>query len=148
MTDWDKRFLDLADHVSEWSKDPSTKVGAVIVNNKHHIMGVGYNGLPCGVDDLEERYANRETKLNMVVHAEQNAIVNAIAPVDNCTIYISSLPPCSKCAGLIINAGLQRVVFRKREIPQRWRDSVNMSLLMFKEAEVEVSEIEEENSGN
>ena len=141
MANWDKRFLDLADHISGWSKDPSTKVGAVIVNNRHKVLGIGYNGMPCGVNDLEERYLNRDTKLNMVVHAEQNAIVNAITPVENCTIYVSSLPPCSKCAGLIINAGLQRVVFRKREIPQRWQNSVNMSLLMFREAGVEVIEI-------
>ena len=73
---WDRRYLDIAKSVSQWSKDPSTKVGAVLVRD-NRIVSVGYNGFPEGVDDSEERYNNRELKYDLVVHAEVNAIISA-----------------------------------------------------------------------
>ena len=75
-TDWDKRFLELASVVGSWSKDPSTKVGAVIVNENKQIVSMGYNGFPRGVRD-DYRLENRETKYNLIVHAEANAIIHA-----------------------------------------------------------------------
>jgi dCMP deaminase len=77
MEKWDRRFLDLAKQVSTWSKDPSTQVGAILVNDLKQVVGMGYNGFPRGVHDWQERYDDREIKYPMVVHAEVNAIIQA-----------------------------------------------------------------------
>ena len=75
---WDMRFLALAEHVSEWSKDPSTQVGAVITHSRSkRVISLGFNGFPAGVEDTEERLEDRTTKYEMVVHAEQNALMFA-----------------------------------------------------------------------
>jgi len=74
---WHLRFLDLAKHISNWSKDPSTKVGAVIFDSDKRIISVGYNGFPKNISDDPEKYLNREIKYQMVVHAEINAILFA-----------------------------------------------------------------------
>ena len=74
---WDVRYIELAHKVSEWSKDPSTKIGCVVVGDKGQVLAQGYNGFPRGIEDSEERLDNRETKLKYVVHGEMNAIYNA-----------------------------------------------------------------------
>lgn len=106
---WDRRFLELADHIASWSRDPSTKVGACIIDNKRHVVSVGYNGFPRGVLDLDERYDNRETKLMFVAHAERNALDNAHSDVSGCTLY-TTLFPCNECAKSIIQRGINRIV--------------------------------------
>ncbi len=68
MADWNKRFLDLAEHVASWSKDPSTKVGAVVVDEKKRVVSLGYNGFPRGVLDIDSRYNDRDTKHLFVAH--------------------------------------------------------------------------------
>src|SRR5664280_2545750 len=85
---WHIRFLDLAKHIAQWSKDPKTKVGAVIVDEDNIILGIGYNGFPRGVQDYSERYNDRDTKLKYVVHAELNAILNTNRSVKDATIYV------------------------------------------------------------
>ena len=129
---WDERFLDLADHVATWSKDPSRGVGAVIVDSKKRVVSLGYNGFPRGVDDLEVRYANRETKYKFVAHAERNALDNAPLMVDGCTLYVSLLP-CNECAKSIIQKGIARVVARRGD---HTGNGLNwdITLQMFKEA--------------
>ena len=73
---WDQRFLVIASHFAGWSKDPSTKVGAVAVRNRR-ILAQGYNGLPAGVTDSDARLKNRDTRLEMTVHAEMNCVAYA-----------------------------------------------------------------------
>lgn len=109
MRSWDRRFLDLAEHIAQWSKDPRTKVGAVIVDEKKRVVSVGYNGFPRGVDDTPDRYEDRETKHLFVAHAERNALDNAPLMVDGCTLYVPLLP-CNECAKSIIQKGITRVV--------------------------------------
>lgn len=109
MADWNKRFLDLAEHVASWSKDPRTKVGAVIVDEKKRVVSLGYNGFPRGVLDFDSRYDDRDTKHLFVAHAERNALDNAPLMVDGCTLYVSLLP-CNECAKSIIQKGITRVV--------------------------------------
>jgi len=79
ISKWDDRFLSLTQFIASWSKDPSTKVGAVIADQNNRIVSMGYNGLPVGVKDHTERYSDRERKLAMIVHGEMNAILFATA---------------------------------------------------------------------
>jgi len=143
MTDWDLRFLDLANYISNWSKDPSQKVGAVIVDKNRRVLSVGFNGLPRDVEDSPERLNNKELKLSLVVHAEVNAILFSNCNLTGSTLYVS-LAPCSRCAGLIIQSGISKVVCPKpdKNISQRWKDSYELSMAMFKESGIKVKEIE------
>jgi dCMP deaminase len=107
---WDIRFAQLAKLVSLWSKDPSTKVGSVIVRPDKTIASVGFNGFPKGVPDSAEWYANRDIKYKVVKHAEENAILFSHEVLEGYTLYVYPLPPCSSCAGDIIQRGIKRVV--------------------------------------
>lgn len=143
---WNQRFLDLAENVAGWSKDPSTKVGAVIVNPDRQIMSCGYNGLPQGVEDTKERLENRELKYSLVVHAERNAIIFARQNLKDCYLYTYPFMPCSVCAGMIIQSGIKHVVSYKNYNP-RWADSFDLSIKMFSEAKVELILLEKKLEG-
>lgn len=135
-TKWEERFLEMATLVSTWSKDPSTKVGAVIVRKNRTVCSVGYNGFPRGVIDSENRYNDRDTKLRLVVHAEANAILNAGEPVTGMTLYCTFFP-CCECAKLIIQSGIAVVVVpRQGERPERYAESMAAAEAMFVEANV------------
>ncbi len=110
MNKWDSRFCELAKFVSEWSKDPNAKVGAVVFANRGGDVSIGYNGFPMGVEDSAERLENKEIKLELVVHAEQNALIAAGSRALGSTIYVWGKPVCARCAGSIIQAGIKRVV--------------------------------------
>ena len=110
MTDWNQRFLSLAEHISTWSKDPSTQVGAVIVDDQRRIISTGYNGFPRGVNDFPERYNNRDIKYEMIVHGEINAILFANQSIHGCTLYTWPFMPCSRCAAIVIQSGIRTVV--------------------------------------
>lgn len=140
MNKWNNRFMELAKLVSSWSKDPSTKVGCAIVDNKNRICSIAYNGFPVGVDDNEEHYADREVKLLRTVHAEANAILFAKQDLEGCTIYVWPLPCCASCTTLIIQSGIKTVYAPEptSEQQERWGDSFNTSYKMFEEAGVQV----------
>lgn len=144
-TTWDIRFLQLAAHVREWSKDPRTRVGAVIVNQHKQVIGLGFNGFPRGVFDLEERYNDRETKLLFVAHAEQNALDNCFVDARGATLY-TTLYPCYHCAKSIIQRGIRRVV---SIVPDSSRNGpplhLDISMQMFKEAGLSVDLFEDGN---
>ena len=139
MTNWDKRFLKLAKHISEWSKDPSTKVGCVVVGPDRELRSTGFNGLPRGIEDNEERLNNREIKYPLICHAEENAIMHAARigiSLKGCTAYVT-WPPCTRCARALIQAGVSTIVYPENiEIPERWMDDFNLSLNMLKEAKI------------
>lgn len=139
---WDTRFLALARHVSGWSRDPSTKVGAVIVNKRRLVVGIGYNGLPRGVKDLRQRL-ERPAKYLYTQHAETNAILNASGDVRGSTIFVTA-PPCSHCAGFIIQAGIKEVVCAAPDsgLRERFCDSFEAAEVMFTEAGIIVTEVE------
>ena len=138
MNKWQRRFFDLAALVAAWSKDPSSQVGAVIVDDRKRIVSVGFNGLPIGVDDTEDRLNRCEIKYELIVHAEANAILTAQRSVAGCTIYVHPYLPCSRCAGAIIQAGIKKVVVEDRPIPERWRENFMLSKTILEEAGVEV----------
>jgi dCMP deaminase len=141
---WDQRFIQLAKFISDWSKDPSTKVGAVLVRSDRTVAAIGFNGFARGVADHHERYADRPTKYEMVVHAELNAILNAREAVAGYTLYVTPLPPCSQCAAAIIQQGIKRVVIAiKKDLPTMWAEKWKVSSTMFNEAGVAVYEMPE-----
>lgn len=131
---WDKRFLELAQHVAQWSKDPSTKVGAVITDLKRRVIGVGYNGFPRSIADTPERLLDRETKYRLVVHAEANAILNATRELDHASLYLT-IPPCCGCAKLIIQSGISWVM-ASQDAPDRWAKDCAHAIMMLREAGV------------
>lgn len=133
---WNNRFLELAKHVSSWSKDPTTKVGAVIVDPAtNKVLGIGYNGFPRGVIDSEERYNNRDKKIKYVVHAEINAILNTSQSLDDCEIYIWPLFSCNDCAKAIIQSGI-KYVYSPPVDYSKTGFSFNIASKMFEEAGV------------
>lgn len=130
---WDKRFLELAKLVGSWSKDPSTKVGAVITDDYNRIVSVGYNGFPIGVEDSEERLFDRDKKYDIIIHGEINAILSASRSVKGCTLYTWPFQPCSRCASLIIQSGITRVVSVIQE-EKRWKKNFELARQLFQES--------------
>jgi|TARA_B100001093_G_scaffold519139_1_gene606681 dCMP deaminase len=138
---WDSRYISLAQEVSTWSKDPSTKIGAVAIGEKGQVLAQGYNGFPRGIDDNDDRYYNKEQKYKYVVHAEMNCIYNATyngVSLQGATIYISGLPVCSECAKGLIQVGIKRVVYHTGLdiIPKKWIESNDDTIKLFDEAGV------------
>jgi dCMP deaminase len=137
---WDKRFLELAKHISTWSKDPSTQVGAVAVRERR-ILATGYNGFPRGVADLPGRLLDRKEKLLRTVHAEANIVAQCSkhgVSLEDSTVYIWPFLPCANCCTLLIQTGVRRIVTPNTPIPDRWYESFTASVEMLKEAEVDL----------
>lgn len=132
--------MELASFIAAWSKDPSTKVGAVIVDPRNkRIVSTGFNGFPFGVEDKAERLDDRSVKYEMVVHAETNALMFAGTQAAGCTLYVTPLPPCARCAVLIIQSGIRRVVSPTPDTSREpWKTQFSISSQMFEEAGVEV----------
>lgn len=131
---WDRKFLDLARFVAGWSKDPSTRVGAVAVGETPNLLSLGYNGFPPGVADLPDRLHDRDTKYRLVVHGEINALINAqFRPV---TLYVTH-PPCVRCTVQILAyRSVRRVVSVKpdQDMLSRWAADFEESQRLFAEA--------------
>lgn len=137
---WDKRYMDIARQTAQWSKDPSSKIGAVAVDSEGQILTTGYNGFPRGIEDSDLRLNNRELKYEMIVHAEMNAIYNATyhgVSLRGGTMYVAGLPCCNKCALGIIQTGIKRVVMDGNPDDERWKLSWQLSKKLFNEANVE-----------
>ncbi len=132
---WDARYLDLAKHIAQWSKDPSTQTGAVIVAPNGSIASVGYNGFAAGVEDTPERWNNREIKYKMVVHCERNAIIFAQRDLRGSTLYTWPFMSCSPCAAMVVQAGIKRCVAPHSDNP-RWQEDFALSQQQFKEANI------------
>ncbi len=136
---WDKRFLEMATLVASWSKDPSTKVGAIAVRNRT-VIAQGYNGFPKGMSDEQFRYEQKVLKYKMIVHAEMNLIYNAAdngVSLRGSTVYAVGLPVCSDCAKGLIQVGVERVVMPMREeLDDKWAVSCADAQSFFDEAGV------------
>ncbi len=136
-TKWDTRFLGLAAHISSWSKDPSSQVGAVITDG-NRIVSLGYNGFAAGVHDSLERLEDRNTKLNLTIHAEENAMIFAKRDLSGCTVYVTH-PPCPRCASKLVQEEVKRIVFisPSEDFLSRWCDDIELSYQMYEEAGIE-----------
>ena len=132
---WDRRYLELAKLVSTWSKDPNKQVGAV-VTDQHYVRGLGFNGFPRGIEDTPHLLEDKKMKLQIVVHAETNAILAARGLGD--TIYIWPCLPCTQCSSLIIQAGIKRVVssLSDKNAKSKWNKDLAYDTLL--QAGVEV----------
>lgn len=137
ITKWDERFLEMAKLVASWSKDPSTKTGAVMVDAKRRIISVGYNGFSSKDPDREEDYNNREVKYKRVVHCERNSLIFAQRSVEGGTLYTYPFMSCAPCAAMMIQAGIIRVVAPYDNNP-RWIEDFKLSSQMFDEAGVRI----------
>ena len=140
---WDSRFMEMALLVSSWSKDPGTKVGCVLVDDRR-IIATGYNGFPQGISDLSDRFDDRDWKLSVTIHAEVNAILNAGkhgAKTEGSTIY-TTFPPCSNCSSAIIQAGISRVICPPYEnTPERWRNNFLLGKSLISESKIQITEL-------
>ena len=133
---------------SEKSKDPSTKIGALLVRGDN-IVSLGYNGFPRGIRDSIDRLSNRDEKYFYIVHAEHNAILNAARngiSTKGATLYTSGMP-CNECAKAIIQAGIE-TVYLHNQYPSlshgKWSKSVSKAQEMFSEAGVFVAQFNQE----
>ena len=139
---WDAYFMGLAHLSAKRSKDPSTQVGAVIVDKYKKIVGIGYNGLPTGLDDDQYPWTRQgdflTTKYAYVVHAELNAILNATTTLRGSSLYVS-LFPCNECAKSIIQSGISEVVYEDDKYADT--DSVQASKVMLRSAGVQLRQL-------
>lgn len=139
-----ERYMRLAKEVSTWSKDPSTKIGVVVIGDKGQVLSQGFNGFPRGIEDTQERLNDRPTKYHYVVHGEMNAIYNATyngVSLDGATMYVYNLPICPECAKGIIQVGIKKVVVMDPYVsgaPERWIEAAKEGDALFREAGVEI----------
>lgn len=153
---WHNHFLSIAQGCAKMSKDPSTRVGAVIVGPDREIRSTGFNGLPRGIVDTPERLSDRDTKLKLVVHAEMNAVLNAArfgVPLKGCTLYLAATddsglvwggPPCSRCTVEVIQTGISSIIsYPKNAVPSRWHEDLLLAESLLSEAGIVYKEITE-----
>ena len=136
---WDSRFLDLAEQISGWSKDPSRKIGAVAIGSEGQVLAQGYNGFPRGIHDNIGLLEDKKSKYDRIVHAEMNVIYNACyngVSLDGASLYIYGLPLCSKCCIRLIQVGIKRVIMKAPKLPKRWNDSWKLSEKLLSEANI------------
>lgn len=138
---WDDRFLGMAELISSYSKDPSTKVGTVIVRPDKTVASTGFNGFPKGLSDDPMLYDIKEFKYSRIIHAEMNALLFAKEDLLDYTLYTFPCLPCDRCAMHIIQAGIKRVVTFKCTTKPQWEEAWKLARSVFKEAGVEVIEI-------
>lgn len=151
---WDRHFLALAFAHAKMSKDPSTKVGAVIVGPDLELRSVGFNGFPRGIKDSKDRLEDRALKMDLIVHAEMNAVLAAARvgiPLKGCSMYIVATdksgarwggPPCVRCAVESIQAGICEIIsLPRKSVPSRWSESLDKSQSVLAEAAIVYREI-------
>jgi len=144
---WDDYFINLAFVVAQKSKDPSTKVGAVIVGKANNILSTGYNGFCRGADDNNQALWERPEKYFWVAHAESNAVYNAArhgVALENSKIYVTGCP-CMECAKAIVQSGIAEVRFTYRgfseDAIQRWEENSKRSIRLFSDCHVNLIEL-------
>lgn len=142
---WPDRFMAQARLVASWSKIKTTKVGAVIVDAKNRVVSQGYNGLPRGIEDTEDRLIDREEAKLLACHAEANAIDNRGSnSIEGCTIYCTH-HPCIDCAKRLIQNGISKIVY-ETPVTQEFRERWNVAKVeeILAEAGIEVEFYEKE----
>lgn len=149
---WVKRFLNLGQVISEWSKDPRTKVGCVIAEwNTKRIRGTGYNGPPRLFNDEALEYMAPRDKYKITVHAETNALINAsmVGPTrinwDQYYVAFITFPPCNSCLKVLVESGMSEIVFIYDAENPRAREWFGESLECYQASDIKISWIRPEN---
>lgn len=147
MKSWKQYFFEMADLVSSKSKDPSTKIGVVIVGEDNEILSTGFNGFPRGVDETIAERWERPIKYKFVEHAERNAIHNAARNgiiLKGSTMYTNFIGyPCSECAKAIIQSGIKKIVGNGIDFSGKgdhWDEETRIAKIMLDEAGVELTQ--------
>lgn len=140
QTEKDRIFLAMCKFNSLLSKDPSTKVGAMVVRDDGTICSTGYNGFPRKISDLHSLLENRATKYPRMIHAEMNALHFARESVEGGTMYVWPFSPCHVCAPHIIQRGISRIVSinTSEDLKSRWDDSLEVAKELFDDGGVEL----------
>jgi dCMP deaminase len=143
MDKWDNRYLELARHISTWSKDPSTQTGAVIVRPDQSIASVGFNGFPQNMPDTPELYANRDEKYSRIIHCEMNAAMFARESLQGYTLYTYPFISCDRCFVHMAQEGIVRFVAPEASPEQleRWGPAFDRVRLYAKEMNLELIEV-------
>lgn len=137
--------MNIAKEFSTWSKDPSTQIGAIAVRD-NNLLAQGYNGLPKGMPDTDEYLADREKKYEYIIHAEENLILNAAkngVSLNGSTVYVYGLAPCSRCAGKLVTAGVDKIIFTAIKEDPRWVESQKRSAVICNFASVSLHSMTE-----
>lgn len=141
MENWDKKFIKLSSHISDWSKDKNKKVGAVIVDSDNIVLSMGYNGIPRGCDDTDECRYERPTKYLFTEHAERNAIYHAArhgVSLKGCKMYVT-LFPCADCARAMIQSGITKLIAPEPNLNHEvWGEHFKAAIQMMEEAKIEI----------
>lgn len=151
---WDRHFLGLSLYHSRLSKDPSTRVGSVIVGQDREILSAGFNGFPRGIADTHERLHDRDTKLKLIVHAEMNALLAAARTgmrLKGCTLYLAATdqsgmvwggPPCTRCTVEIIQVGISEIVsYPIKSAPSKWHGDLVVARGLLEEVGIKYREL-------
>jgi dCMP deaminase len=133
---WVQRFYQVAATVATWSKDPDVKVGALILSPDGRQVSWGFNGFPSGIEDTEERLADKEQKNKLMLHAEVNALANCPFPTQGCTLIVTRAC-CRNCALQIIAAGITTVMTPPSPAESSWSVRCDEAIALFQEAGVE-----------
>lgn len=142
---WHQRYMELAKMFASWSKDPSTKVGAVAIGHKGQLIAQGYNGFPREFDDSIELYKDRQEKYKYVVHAEMNCIYHAThngLSLEGARLYVYGLGVCHECAKGIVQVGISEVYAScDSTSADRWKTSFNKTKEIFKKGGVKYEQV-------
>lgn len=133
---WDLRYLEMAQLVSTWSKDPSTQTGAVIVRPNRTVASVGYNGFPKMMPDKPEWYVDRIEKYSRIVHCEVNAVLHTYESLQGYTLYTYPFACCDRCVVQMLQAGVSRFVFPvpTEDALSRWATALEKSKRYIEES--------------
>jgi len=138
---WSGRLLKMAKDVAAWSKDESTKVGAVITTIDGHPVSWGFNGMAIGIDDTVPERHVRPYKYKWMCHAERNAMDLARGSLEGCVMFVT-FSPCTNCAQSIIQRRIKTVVvdanFTADKMPEHWKEDMLVAEEMLKEAGVDI----------
>lgn len=141
---WLNHFIEMAKLISTMSKDPSKKIGVVIVDQHNRIVSTGFNGFPRGVEDSSERLEDKDFKRAITLHAEENAILYAKQDLTECDMYIYGLPPCSHCAAMIIQSGIKNIYYRipdEYKISDHWKENLVIAETILNEVGINLLDI-------
>lgn len=112
---WDEYFMKIAETVALKSKDPSSKMGCVIVDPKKRVVSLGYNGMLQGADESKMTLSERPMKYYFAIHSEMNAILFAHQDLTGCTIY-NRVATCENCLKYCLQAGIKRFVYKELRV--------------------------------